>query len=562
MQPDNSPTPRNRNSKCVCFLLALFPLAALLLGARHYFVNLPMLDQWYIVPMFQAYEKGTIGFADLWEPVDNHRSPFPRAIMLILGVLTKWNHAYEVALSILLAVASLLLLWGIYSRSVRRLRGRDSYFLLPVFSVLLFSFTQIRNWTWGWQLHLLLLMFLLVACVYVLSAQDLNLRRFSTGFGLSFLATFTFASGILVWAACLPLVVANPRHSLRRRVALGLIWSAGALAAYALYYSDFSVTKYPTLSFFSAPTVFSRYTLAVLGAPICYFDRTSAILAGGAGLLVFAGLAASWDRSSDRGSYQAALPFLCLGIFATLSAAAVAYGRGAIYPHAMMASKYTTFSMYFWLALLALAFLRARQTGVSNRGFTKWRSVLPVLGLTVLVLGLALSSSVYGYLDHRRIYVREKVARDVLVRASDSLDEVMRLSVVPKPMRADAVEHSRFINELVPFLESEGLSAFLDKARLGEVPVNDYRAYAQDLLRVDALPGAIATYRTLIHFLPDEPRLYFELAQIEERAGRRKAAMTDCYKALELDPSFGSAVSLLQQLNREILEASQSESRL
>lgn len=125
--------------------------------------------------------------------------------MISLAVLTGWDTRYEVATNIILAVASSALLWLL----LRRTFAHRTVLAVAAFvvSVIVFSPSQYENWLWGWQIQWFLNLLALIAAVWALSGwRQSPWPRLVVAAAAATVATYSLASGFLVWLICLPLI--------------------------------------------------------------------------------------------------------------------------------------------------------------------------------------------------------------------------------------------------------------------------------------------------------------------------------------------------------------------
>ena len=73
------------------FLFAFSPAVLLLFFIKLYSVNVPVWDDWEMVPLIQKAEQGTLSFKDLYAPHISHRIFFPRLIILALMKISGGN---------------------------------------------------------------------------------------------------------------------------------------------------------------------------------------------------------------------------------------------------------------------------------------------------------------------------------------------------------------------------------------------------------------------------------------------------------------------------------------
>ena len=157
-----------------CIGLALLPFVALCLKEFRFGLYFPYWDAWQFSLFLQKASTEGVGFGDFWAQHNEHRSVFPRLVMYALAGMSGWNVGWELVVNVLLGLGTFLLLWRMAFRD-----GRRPWWLVPVFSFLVFSWVQMENWIWGWQIHVFLSTFAVVAGVFALTGGRLNPVRFT-----------------------------------------------------------------------------------------------------------------------------------------------------------------------------------------------------------------------------------------------------------------------------------------------------------------------------------------------------------------------------------------------
>jgi hypothetical protein len=144
--------------------ISLVPLAALSMLVAKYAVNVPMYDQWLLVPYMEALNPGhslapnldrlsverSLSLGDLAAQQNEHRILVPLLVMLALAALTDWNTVAEVALTLVFATGSFFLLRDLIGRSFPT-DAAAAAVLTVLAAVLVFSPIQWENWLFGIQ---------------------------------------------------------------------------------------------------------------------------------------------------------------------------------------------------------------------------------------------------------------------------------------------------------------------------------------------------------------------------------------------------------------------------
>jgi hypothetical protein len=231
---------------------------------------------------------------------------------------------------------------------------------LAVTSLLLFSPAEHQNWLWGFQVC-----FQLPAACLLAMLLFTHSRKFGPGWSLavsgalSTVGTFSILPGLLTWplgAAAVAFVHGMPTKTTGKA---WLCWLAAfAIVVGAYFYGYVHPPNTPS----ATATLLRPYELAIgiaicAGAPFAVGDH--ALLS--AGVIGFAGLAAFgwtltvlWRHRNDFGLMARAWPWIIMGFFGVLSAAAIAVGRTGYGFDALMESRYAAMTVWIYVAPIVL----------------------------------------------------------------------------------------------------------------------------------------------------------------------------------------------------------------
>lgn len=408
--------------------VALLPFLFLIVAMVRYGFNYPFVDDWHMVQLVAKTQSGEITFAELWQAYNGHRLFFWHIIMLPLAAATDWNHGYEVALNIVIGLG----IFGTVLWTVRRVcvvaGAAFPIALVPVLALLIFSLNQWCNWAWGRQLLVFLtVLYALVGFVIMASPRPRVTRTLVAGI-LGFMATFTFASGLVYWPCVLAMLLMPILY--REAIAwrsIGLwifMWSVTLF----LYFWDFNADR--TLahavpegqaSFHIPPLLdMGLYTLTYLGASLSYFSgwglsfRTGLGMALGTVGILFIVVAIAL-LSRRRLPMAALAPLTAYALYALGSGLLTAIGRAGVGGiNQAGAQRYYTVSIPFWIALVILLYLLVHDSSV-------WKRRAAGLAFACIA-GLSILTTRQGWYtldEHQRIWTAE--VRRMMV---EELDEV------------------------------------------------------------------------------------------------------------------------------------------
>jgi hypothetical protein len=379
------------------FLLGCAPAGLMVHFVTSNWVSVPFWDEWHTpANQLMAWCQGKLTFADLFAQHNESRKIFPSLVYLALAKVHGWDvrDAMIVFLLSMGTVAALLLCL------LRRTPGATTISSLAVWVIMIFlccSPVQFDNYLWGLQFEPLF------PALAVLAAATVNLSGLSFGRKtianalLALIATYTFANGMLLWVLALPLPSASETIAPRRRMcwyATYLVCAAAAIGSYFINYSRPS-NHPPLLTGTQKVLDLAHYLLLWVGA---YFQSShlSGLIAGIIALAVFTGTMGSVIVlvTRDR-NWRAYYPWLLLAAYACISATVTAAGRLGFGVKQALESRYTIFSLFFYLAtigaLYALYCFRIRPGKSLRRNL--------FLGTCGVLIGLAMISWIWCYRD-------------------------------------------------------------------------------------------------------------------------------------------------------------------
>jgi len=372
--------------------VALIPLIILILEVSRYAVDIPFWDQWNFVPLLGKAFDGQLRASDLWAQHNEHRLLFPRLIMLGLAKLSGYNICFELGANILLATGILILIIWQFFRSAKALNLKSAPWILPIFSLLVYSLNQGENWLWGWQIQIFLNVVAVVGGCLLLGnlSERLSWSRLGGAMMTGLGAVYSFANGLIFWALGLVALLILQFKTRKEKGTALVVWSLVMASVFLSYFYRFhfdSPSGEPWAYFLKHPAQYTRYVLQYLGAAIINYEEY-AFLFGLGGLLFFGGMSALlWRRRG--GLFRPILPFFFLGLYAVGCAMLTGSGRVGFGTVQAMSYRYVTFSSLLWVAnfvyflvLLELTpkMLKKRMARVSSRALILFLVFLLLLG--------------------------------------------------------------------------------------------------------------------------------------------------------------------------------------
>ncbi|MBV9009821.1 MAG: hypothetical protein JO354_11755 [Verrucomicrobia bacterium] len=400
-------------------VLALIPPLLITYLIASFGVNIPYTDEWSYAPFLLKAYHHTATLDDYFAQHNEHRVAFPKLFLLLFARLAHGDVRAQMFFSVALAAGTLFNIALLLRRTFPPPKIKPVAFT-AITSFLVFSPVQAENWLWGFQFCLFLIVFLLTCGICVATSTVPLSVKFVCCLIISFVATFSFGSGLLLWLLTFPLAFAVGEKQGRRRNTLWLVaWSLTAATAILFYAHGYTKPPYhPPLA--ASRNIFDYYfyVAGFLGAPLYRSGPTESVAlpvtVGTLLLLIYflgvANLAKNWRRSPGR----AAIPWLALGAFSFLSGGLAAVTRIGFGVTQALDSRYTTLSLPMSVTaiiLLAIPSTQLRFPGQSQRLLDRMNRVEASL-FTLLAI-LFLTSAWWGIAemaDARRMRLWGKAA--------------------------------------------------------------------------------------------------------------------------------------------------------
>ncbi|MFN8539430.1 MAG: hypothetical protein U0232_18370 [Thermomicrobiales bacterium] len=489
-------------------------------------VQVPWFDEFFQFAFLFDARQGHITWADLWQPYGGaHRTVFPRLIYAAVLAATPWDRRVWLTVNPLLVGLAFACLAAVVRRTVAP-RGL-ALALIAATGGLLFALSQYGHWLLPFGLQFGLVVCFGALALWTLSARPVGWPQLALAIGATWVASWSSLQGLALWLALLPLVALAGW----RKVG---VWSACAAAVIGSY-----AINLPSSTPAPAPKGLLTFTLVNLGAPLGTLQSLTtrghfwshltvqpasrwALIFGVAGLpLLAANLLALWRQCrADPAVVTRALPWCCLALFGVACAAVTALGRAVDGVSTALTSRYHTFALLWWIALLVLgaqATANTWQPG-TRRG---WPAALAATNLLALVVGalcFAQVTLVSGLLAgdlHGELRRAESCAHD-LASAPDSC--TCRCSTRCPPWRACAspspaatrlaLYHDAPLPVPAPAADP---SLAPDLARLRQLPFGA-------LYAVDGLPGPLS----IADGLPPTQLRFAAQQPLRHRLGHRR----------------------------------------
>jgi hypothetical protein len=443
-------------------------------------VNVPHWDDWSIVPLLTAYQRGSLHFSQLWAQHNEHRMLVPNLIAVVVGARSRFNVKVEMYLGAMCLAAFVVTVIAAL-RSAAPRRWSD---YAPIV-VVMFMPVQWENALWGFQFALFLVMALLGACMY-------SLCRFRSLWGLAAAivfataASFTCLQGLLVWPAAGLLLWAGGRSRSSK-----VVWIAAGVVVWCAYFWHFSFDESGgggLSGVFRHPAGDVKFFLTTLGGFALGWGGLGVAQLFGLGMLLLSLAVLYFYVRSDR-TLVDAIPAVLVG-YALLFDIALVVGRTGFGVVPALESRYVTYNLPIFLGVYLT--LIDGQRWEMHRSGSAFRPFL-MFGAGVLAVVLVLVSATRAVSNGRMQETQRNAAKSVLVNYSLSSNALL-LQFLTFPTVANAV----WVREWAPYLQQLHYSVFASHADVAALQIIGPRDSAHSLLpRHDLLPVSSAVSSAL-----------------------------------------------------------------
>jgi hypothetical protein len=350
------------------WLLAFAPAIFVLVYISPLRLHVPYHDSWAFVEQYQKWVEGHYGWREFFAPHNNHPSAPGKLIYFVvmhfcggdLGLLPLVTWALALAGS--LAVLGLSRpLWQGYPW-----RGSALMFLA---NLSLFTLAQGHTWIWDFVFQNAISSTCLLVGLWLLSAGRVSPWRWALAAFLAITAAFSFGTGPVVGFLLLPAVWwAGERQDLRHRLLRTSVWALMAILAGWLalrfFVPEGSSVGHPegagrVADLFARPFDSALYVFALLGHTLGQGTDIEAVglcaLWGAVLLAVFLACAAIALSPSNAHRRREAWPWIAIGLWPLINAAAICFGRMRALLETALAPRYGAFMLFFVVGTVMLA---------------------------------------------------------------------------------------------------------------------------------------------------------------------------------------------------------------
>jgi hypothetical protein len=418
--------------RAIATTIAVCAPLLLIVSTIRWSVDVPFLDEWDWADLAYHSRTGTLSFAEIIAPHNEHRNAIPNLVFLLFDRFGSWNILHEQLFSLAVIVVGQVILWRLVRRNIPGTRGALTF---AAMSLVLCSLGQWENFALGYNIGWNICTTAAIAVVALLTAHRRSAKHLALAAALAGAATFSSGQGLLLWPVGLAAIALVPRDLPRSAVA----WLVAGALVVVLFYTDYHV----------APAVQPAGLRDALSCVLYAFTYIGTALRGGSGstqatitgaLLVGAFCVAAWTRASRFTRVQVVrhAPWYAFGFYAILGAAFTAVARVRMGPDSATASHYVAVALFLEIAIVGLVAASWPQLRRSSR--RNWR--IAFVAAAVFALGTEIHGIVsfqrYAADRHREIGELKSGGRDLTqlaypypARLTRLLDEMGAVHDVP-----------------------------------------------------------------------------------------------------------------------------------
>ena len=534
----------------VAFALAAIPAVYIALLVRRFGVDVPLWDDWDMVPMIAHAHTGELSFAELFAQQLEARTLLPKLLFILMTFTGRYDARDAMMLSVVFCCLIALGIFLLLRRSGVSVVATTICFLLIVLSV--FSPAQEELWLLASGFPSFMPGLFILAALLLLQSKISVAAKFCACAALAIASTFTLAHGLLAFGLTFPVFLLW--ENVPRWPRWFAAWCAlAALCAVAYFWGYTKPKEVPDFAPDVPLTAYVQYALAFLGGGPAYGLRarlgqvplTAATTFGLLLLVLFSAAAAyALARWRDREFRRRALPWFALGCYSIACSIPAALGRVGLGVQQALDSRYVTFSLYLTAALIALAPIIVADLASRSRP-VRFRVVLPAfcalfaaayIGLYAIGFGtsvalleqraaryrLGRAAVVFSHaLDTAPVMKKNNTTTPVLARQLAGLLD--RLGLLQPPLirtnrlnslpheRADGDEVSGKFDRAAPMegglYSAAGWAALEDKSRPADCVILAYQTPSLEWIAV-AISDTVVQRPDVVDLLDDEDQLW------------------------------------------------------
>jgi hypothetical protein len=138
-----------RSRRTGSVIIALLAPAILTATTIRCSVNVPFFDEWEWADLAYHAKTGTLTFAQIVAPHNEHRNTVPNVVFLLLDRWGSWNILHEQLVSLALIIVAQLALWRLVRGTIPGIRGTMAF---AAMAVVLCGLGQWENFALGYNI--------------------------------------------------------------------------------------------------------------------------------------------------------------------------------------------------------------------------------------------------------------------------------------------------------------------------------------------------------------------------------------------------------------------------
>jgi hypothetical protein len=321
-------------------------------------VPIPIWDEWHTPgSQFASWCRGTLTITELFSQHNESRKFFPRLLYFALAAFGGWDVRKEMVVSFIL-VCSLCLLLLLLLRRTPGATPVSIFFGWGLMTSLCFAPVQVQNLLYGIEGEAFF------PGVAVVAVAALNLSRVSFrakvlgNLGLAFVANYTFANGMLLWALGWPLPAPDEAIPRRYRIWWYTLYVLVGAVSVGSYFINYHRPSYhPELASSSTRFWDLLHYFVLWSGNYFASDFADPFVLGIIALILSAGgLWFAVEATKRRDDWRTFYPWLLIGTYACVTGTITAIGRLGFGVRQALDTRYVAFSLFFYIALFGLYF--------------------------------------------------------------------------------------------------------------------------------------------------------------------------------------------------------------
>lgn len=381
-------------------LLACVPvLLALRIQVKHW-VNIPIWDEWDTPgTVFWRLAEHQLSWTDLFAQHNESRKFFPRLIYIALASVFGWDVRHGMVLTFLSAsVASAFVLRHLQTGA--DVMNRQVLFPWLLINLLLFGPSEYENFLCGNAFEILIPVLCLFGCIGMNLSQRSIWQKVGVNSLLSFIATYAFAHGMILWPLAFPIPKHEERSRANRARLLGMAYLAYVAVGTASTVCYFIAYRRPDIAPPAAKLSqigqILEFLVVWLGAPLRSPFLNAHIAGAAVGWALVTAIAPSMlFLHRNRDAWKNYYPWFALAALSLASGTAAAIGRlnlglDAVFEtgfNGVSSVRYHLTSVFAYVATIGLLSRLYRDWFQSSRS---WRArFLTYITILTTLLGVA-----------------------------------------------------------------------------------------------------------------------------------------------------------------------------